>query len=152
MASEPAARAAIEERLPHRPPFLFVDRIVEESPDAVVTEWDVPEDLPAFAGHFPGRPILPGVLITEHALQSAALAILTGGDSLGGGVPVLVRIDQARFRRPVRPGETLTTRAEITESAANARWCRAKVGCGGDTVARLAFTLAVARPEEGLAP
>ena len=141
-------RETIEARLPHRAPFLFVDRIVDEGPGWIRTEWDVPTDLFAFAGHFPLDPVLPGVLIAEHAFQSAALAILGGEPSAtSGGTPVLARIEDARFRRIVRPGETLSTHAEVLERLSNARYCRASVTCAGENVARLRCTLALATPQ-----
>ena len=138
-------RTRIEALLPHRDPFLLVDRIVEEGEGWVLTEWDVPEDLPVFEGHFPGDPVLPGVMISEHGFQSAALAIYAGSDSKEEpGTPVLTRIEDARFKRIVRPGETLTTRAEIVETLANARFCKLTVTCDGATVARIRCTLALA--------
>lgn len=143
-------RETIEARLPHRAPFLFVDRILEEGPGWIRTEWDVPADLFAFAGHFPLDPVLPGVLIAEHVFQSAALAVLAGEPAATtGGTPVLARIEEARFRRIVRPGETLATHAEVLERLANARYCRASVTCAGENVARLRCTLALAVSGDG---
>ena len=60
MASDP--HAAVLEALPHRPPFLFVDRIIERTPSSIITEWYVPPDLECFKGHYPGHPVLPGVI------------------------------------------------------------------------------------------
>ena len=74
MACSPE-RAAIEALLPHRDPFLLVDRIADRGEDWIETEWHVAEDLDVFRGHYPGNPILPGVLISEHCFQSAALLL-----------------------------------------------------------------------------
>jgi 3-hydroxyacyl-[acyl-carrier-protein] dehydratase len=141
-------RVQIEALLPHREPFLLVDRIVEHFEGGLITEWQVPEDMDVFRGHYPGNPILPGVLIAEHVFQSGALLIYsTGGGGDQPGTPVLSRIEDARYKRMVRPGETLTCRVSLNDSLANARFCSAKVTCQGETVARLKFTLALA-PQE----
>lgn len=129
--------------LPHRPPFLFVDRILEQAPGRILTEWEVRADLPAFAGHFPGEPVLPGVLMAEFCFQSAAL-LFSG--TPGGGLPVLTRIEDARYKKVVRPGETL--RAEVTqvEQLSNARWCKAHVTSAGASVLRIGFVVALVQP------
>lgn len=138
----------IEARLPHRDPFLFVTRIVEPGADRIVTEWTVAEDLDVFRGHYPGNPILPGVLIAEHVFQSAALMIYEGIDSKeDAGTPVLTRIEDARYKRMVKPGETLVTEVTLNDRLANARFCQAIVRSEGKVVARLKFALALA-PEE----
>ena len=140
-----SSRAEIEALLPHRDPFLFVDRIVERGEDTLATEWSVREDMDVFRGHYPGNPILPGVLIAEHCFQSGALLIYSGADSKDdAGTPVLTRIEDARYKRIVRPGDTLTTAVTLEDSLSNARFCSAVVRCGGQVVARLKFTLALA--------
>jgi len=102
---------AVEEILPHRPPFLFVSRIISlDAGKGAVTEYDVPMDLPVFAGHFPQEPIMPGVLILEMLAQSGAVAVLAE-EACRGKVVYLAAVESARFRRPVRPGDTI--RAEI---------------------------------------
>lgn len=141
-------RAGIEALLPHRPPFLFVDRVVAHDGDTLVAEWDVPADLPAFAGHFPGEPVLPGVLISEFAFQAGAVLIyLTSAeDKASEGLPVLTRIQDARFKHIVRPGETLRVELRLTERLGMARYVTAKVTSAGKLVARLECVLAVATP------
>ena len=129
--------------LPHRPPFLFVDRIVEQSEKRIVTEWDVRADLPAFAGHFPGDPVLPGVLLAEFCFQSAAL-LFAGGAA--GALPVLTRIEDARYKKVVRPGETLRAEVDLVERLSNARWCKAHVRSGDASVLRIGFVVAEVQP------
>ena len=135
----------IESLLPHRPPFLFVDRIVEEGQGWIATEWHVPVDLPAFTGHYPGSPVLPGVLIAEHCFQSAALLIYSGGDGSerDEGVPVLTKIEDARFRHMVAPDTVLSTRVQLDEQLSNARYMSAVVKAGERSVVRLKFVLAL---------
>ncbi|MEL6907411.1 MAG: 3-hydroxyacyl-ACP dehydratase FabZ family protein [Planctomycetota bacterium] len=133
--------------IPHRAPFLFVSRVVEHDGDRLVAEWDVPEDLFAFEGHFPGEPVLPGVLISEFCFQSGAVLIYATSedDREASGVPVLTKITDARFRQIVRPGATLRAEVKLTERLSNARYVDAKVtDSDGKTVVRLSCVLAVA--------
>lgn len=141
----------VTEFIPHRPPFLFVSRVVEHDGDRLVTEWDVPADLPAFEGHFPGEPVLPGVLISEFCFQSGAILIYatSEADREAVGVPVLTRISDARFKNIVRPGQTLRAEVTLTDRLSNARYVTAKVTCDGKTTARLECVLAVAEPPGG---
>lgn len=136
--------------IPHRDPFLFVTRIVEHDGDQLVAEWDVPTDLACFEGHFPGQPVLPGVLISEFCFQAGAVLIYATSqdDQDAEGVPVLTRITDARFRQIVRPGTTLRAEVKLTERLQNARFVDAKVkGEDGKVVARLSCVLAVAPPQ-----
>lgn len=146
MASELHARAAIEALIPHRDPFLFVDRIVEQGTDRIVTEWDVAADFYAFRGHYPAFPVLPGVLISEFAFQTAACLFSAEAEPTvdARAVPVLTKIEDARFRRIVRPGETLRAEVDVVGRVGPARYCKALVTCGGETVLRVRFTVAEA--------
>jgi 3-hydroxyacyl-[acyl-carrier-protein] dehydratase len=142
--SETLDRAGIERLIPHRAPFLFLDRVLERSSEVLVAEWDVPADADWFRGHYPGQPVLPGVLVSEHSFQAAAVLIagVRGPTTAEDGIPVLTRIEAARFRRMVEPGETLTTRVEVVEVVGPAWVMSARVACGDDVVARLRFILA----------
>jgi 3-hydroxyacyl-[acyl-carrier-protein] dehydratase len=147
-------RAAIEARIPHRPPFLFVDRVVALAPDAdppaLTAEWRVPRDADFFRGHYPGNPVTPGVILCEHAFQAAALLLAERGATSGApGVPVLARIEKARFRRIVRPDETLVTEIRLTESVGPAAHLAARVTVAGATAVELVCVLMRARAAEG---
>ena len=101
------------ELLPHRAPFLLVDEIVELEPgERCVGLWHLSGDEDFFAGHFPGRPTLPGVLMVEALAQAAGLAAASAS-SLEGKLALFGGIDKARFRRQVAPGDTLRLEATI---------------------------------------
>ncbi len=98
--------------LPHRHPFLFVDRALEVVPgERAVAVKNVSWGEPYFQGHFPGFPVMPGVLIVAALAQTSALALLAGGEEEKIGL--FAGIEETRFRRPVRPGDTLRLEAEI---------------------------------------
>ena len=98
--------------LPHRYPFLLIDRVVEIDPgQRVVALRNVTANEPQFTGHFPGRPIMPGVLLVESLAQAGAVALLSTVENRGKLV-LFAGIDECRFRRIVIPGDTL--RLEIT--------------------------------------
>jgi UDP-3-O-[3-hydroxymyristoyl] N-acetylglucosamine deacetylase/3-hydroxyacyl-[acyl-carrier-protein] dehydratase len=99
--------------MPHRYPFLLVDKIVEFVPDKkVVGVKNVTINEPFFAGHFPGHPVMPGVLIIEAMAQVAGMIMLTKGENVGK-VPYFMSINNVKFRRPVFPGDTLRLEAKV---------------------------------------
>ncbi|HSA82123.1 MAG TPA: 3-hydroxyacyl-ACP dehydratase FabZ [Geminicoccaceae bacterium] len=100
---------AIKRMIPHRYPFLMIDRVVEvEAETSAVGIKNVTANEPHFEGHFPGLPIMPGVLIIEAMAQTAAALVVASIGPAAEGKPVyFMTIDQARFRRPVRPGDQL---------------------------------------------
>lgn len=101
--------------LPHRYPFLFVDRVIEvERGKRAVALKCVTIDEPFFAGHFPEYPVMPGVLIAEALAQTAAFCVM-GGDGLKDRLPLLVGLDNFRFRRQVVPGDVLRLEAELVQ-------------------------------------
>jgi 3-hydroxyacyl-[acyl-carrier-protein] dehydratase len=138
-----AARLAVLAAIPHREPFLFVDGVIERDESSLSARWHVPPDGAWFRGHYPGSPVLPGVLIQEHCFQSAAILVseLRGGLASERGIPVLARVENARFKRLVRPGETLVTRVELRETLGPAWYLSAHVRCDDATVLRIRFVL-----------
>lgn len=98
--------------LPHRYPFLLVDRILEMGDHRVVGIKNVTFNEPFFPGHVPGQPVMPGVLIVEAMAQVGACLILNR-PGLRGRLPYIAGIDKCRFRRPVLPGDTMRIEAEV---------------------------------------
>lgn len=106
--------------LPHRPPFLFVDEVTALVPGQSATgRWHLTGDEWFFAGHFPGRPTLPGVLMCEAIAQVGALAVLQD-ERFAGKLPLFGGLDGARFRRQVGPGDTLELVVELGRMSARA--------------------------------
>ena len=91
--------------IPHRPPFLFIDRVLVCTPEQVVAERTFAADEPFFAGHFPGRPIVPGVLLLEGLAQTMAYGVRL---HKAGAEVLLTGLEKTRFRHPVGPGDTVT--------------------------------------------
>jgi 3-hydroxyacyl-[acyl-carrier-protein] dehydratase len=99
--------------LPHRPPFLFVDEVLEVVPgQSARGRWSLTGDEWFFAGHFPGRPTLPGVLMCEAIAQIGAVAVLND-ERFAGRLPLFGGLDGARFRRQVGPGDELVLECEL---------------------------------------
>lgn len=99
--------------LPHRPPFLFVDEILDVVPgQSARGRWSLSGDEWFFAGHFPGRPTLPGVLMCEAIAQIGAVAVLQD-ERFAGRLPLFGGLDAARFRRQVGPGDELILECEL---------------------------------------
>ena len=103
---------AIRDILPHRYPFLLVDRIVELEEERIVGIKNVTANEPFFVGHFPEFPVMPGVLITECMAQVAGVLVLKSIPDRHSKLVLLASVDEAKFRRPVRPGDQL--RLELT--------------------------------------
>jgi 3-hydroxyacyl-[acyl-carrier-protein] dehydratase len=131
--------------IPHRPPFLFVDKIIEISGTKIKTLKEIKADEPVFKGHYPGQPIMPGALICESIFQTGAILLSKMMDGLSGGIPVLTRINKAKFKNIVRPGNTLDIEAELVERISNAYYMKGKASVGGKTSVTVEFTVTLAR-------
>jgi 3-hydroxyacyl-[acyl-carrier-protein] dehydratase len=131
--------------IPHRPPFLFVDRIVELSGTKIKTSKEIKHDEPVFAGHYPGQPIMPGALICESIFQTGAILLSKMMGGMGGGIPVLTRINNAKFKSIVKPGSTLDIEAELVEKVSNAYFMKGKASVGGKTSVTVEFTVTLAK-------
>jgi 3-hydroxyacyl-[acyl-carrier-protein] dehydratase len=118
----------ITDRIPHRPPFLWLDRVLEASEESLVAEKEIPEDLELFQGHYPGYPLMPGVLLCEAVFQAGAVLLATlQKEGNGQGKPVLTRILGAKFKREVRPGDTIRIQVSLTERVGPAWFMKGSV-------------------------
>lgn len=134
----------IQEHIPHRPPFLWLDEVVEMDDQRIVARKKITADLDVFRGHYPGVPVLPGVLQCEAAFQAGAVLISTLMPLSDGQVPVVTRLNNVQFRRMVRPGETIEMKVELTEKVANAFFLKGTVSVDGKVTTRLEFACASA--------
>jgi 3-hydroxyacyl-[acyl-carrier-protein] dehydratase len=141
----PFGRDAIESILPHRAPFLLLDEVVELVPGArVAATYRVPEDGWWFAGHFPERPVMPGVLIVEAMAQTGAVAVLAEEENRGR-IAFFAGIDDCRFKRVVSPGETLSLVCEVDQMRGPIGRGKATAHVGDALAARGTLTFAVER-------
>lgn len=127
--------------IPHRPPFLFVDRVVSATEDGVKTQKDVKPDEPFFPGHYPGRPVMPGVLILESVFQTGAVLMGKRTRSLGDRIPVVTRVNQVKFKRAVFPGDRMEIEVKLKEWVEPACFLSGKVTVKGKTAVTLDFAV-----------
>jgi 3-hydroxyacyl-[acyl-carrier-protein] dehydratase len=109
----------IREILPHRYPFLLVDRILEMEPERIVGIKNVTANEPHFMGHFPEFPVMPGVMIVEAMAQCAGVLVLNSMEDRANKLVLLVAIENARFRKPVVPGDTLRMEMKVIKRRAS---------------------------------
>jgi len=150
-------------RLPHRPPFLFVDEITGHGENAIHTAVTFPPDWPVFSGHYPGHPVVPGAILCEAIFQSGALLIgelaaaglpdlaanLPANQSPGqpsglpSNLPVVARIFTAKFKRQVLPGEQLEIEVKLSERLASAWLMKGIIRVAGKVAAQVEFSCAL---------
>jgi 3-hydroxyacyl-[acyl-carrier-protein] dehydratase len=144
----------VEKLIPHRPPFLFVDEIVFHEGDVLVARrtWRADEDF--YKGHYPGAPITPGVLLCESVFQTGALlmARLHAEQGAQGGVPLLAKVNDVRFRNPVYPGDTTLIEVKRKEAMGGFHMMSGSIKCGEKRILSVEFSVAWKTPEGQPAP
>jgi len=134
--------------LPHRYPFLLVDRIVELEPERIVGIKNVTHNEPFFTGHFPDFPVMPGVLIVEAMAQTAGVLVLKSIADRDQKLVLLVAIENARFRRPVVPGDTLRMEMKVLKRKASVAKMAGVATVEGHVVAEVEVMCKLADKEE----
>ena len=135
----------VYEAIPHRPPFLWVDKVISYDSRTIITEKLISPDLDVFKGHYPGYPLMPGVLLCEAVFQTGALFMaktLQGSEKLaktGKKAPVLTRIKGAKFKRQVKPGDTIRIHVTLDENIGNAWFFKGKVLVKDKTAVKVTF-------------
>jgi 3-hydroxymyristoyl/3-hydroxydecanoyl-(acyl carrier protein) dehydratase len=129
-------RTDIEKVIPHRAPFLWIDRVEELAPGVrcAAVKWIDPEE-PALRGHFPGRPILPGIFLIEAMAQTAGVMLGTAAPPESGATPLLAAVNRFKFLKPVLPGQELRIVTTRLAEAGKMACIEGTVTVGGVTVA-----------------
>lgn len=126
----------IQSLLPHRYPFLLVDRVIESEPGKrLVAIKNVTINEPFFPGHFPSKPVMPGVLVIEAMAQATGLLAMESVDVPEGSIYYLVGVDKARFKRPVVPGDQVVLEVEVMKNRRDIWVFAAAAKVDGDVVA-----------------
>jgi 3-hydroxyacyl-[acyl-carrier-protein] dehydratase len=143
--SAPLGRPEIEAIIPHREPFLLIDEVTLLEPGSrVIARKAVRPDEWYLAGHFPGRPVMPGVLIVEAMAQAGAVAVLSEAENKGR-IAFFAGIDDVRFKRVVEPGDELELTCDLDRVRGPIGRGKATARVGGELAARGTLTFAVER-------
>ena len=134
--------AEIHSAIPHREPMLLLDEILEQTENHIVCKKSFHPNEFFFQGHYPRRPLVPGVILCESALQAGAVLLANLVES-GEGMPVATRMNEVKFKRMVRPGETVIVDVSLDERLAGAFFMSAKVTCDDKVAVRLQFACTI---------
>lgn len=139
-------QAEVEAAIPHRKPMLLIDEILEQDDGSIHCQKAFSKDEFFVQGHFPDYPLVPGVILCECAMQAGAILLAKKADA-ADAVPVATRMDSVKFKKMVRPGDTIEIAVTLNDAVSNAFFMTGKVTVGGKLAARLDFACTVATPE-----
>lgn len=133
--------------IPHRAPFLWVDKILSLAENEIVAEKHIPADLDIFKGHYPDNPIMPGVLLCEALFQTGAILISACAahdvNAHNAQIPVLTRIQSAKFKKIVRPGDTIQMHVKCKETISGVSYFKGSVRLKDKTAVQVDFSCAL---------
>lgn len=130
--------------IPQREPFLFIENIVDRSENSITTSKKLTGEEDFFRGHFPSRPVFPGVLMCEAVFQTGALLMALKGQAAGNSKTALVtRIQNTKFKNMARPGDLLMITVDFVEMLANAAFMKGKITCEGKTIMTIEFAATI---------
>ena len=139
----------ILDNIPQRDPFLFIEEIVSREDNSITTSKKITGEEDFFKGHFPGRPVFPGVLMCEACFQTGALLMALKGQGAGNTkTAVVTRIQGTKFKNMAKPGDLLHIKVDLVEEVANAAFMKGKITCDGKTIMTIEFACAVVENEE----
>jgi 3-hydroxyacyl-[acyl-carrier-protein] dehydratase len=137
------SREQILAAIPHRPPMLLLDEVVDWEQERIVCKKTFQPSEWFFQGHYPEFPLVPGVILCEAAMQAGA--VLLSKHETGDGVPVAGRLNDVKFKRMIRPGDTITIETTLEERMGDAFFLSAKVTCEERLAVTLSFAVTLAK-------
>lgn len=136
---------AIKAAIPHREPFLLIDEIIEQDENRIVCRKTFTGEEFWYAGHYPNFPLTPGVILCEATMQAGAVLLARFMDDEEGKAPVATRMSDVRFKKMVRPGDTVEFEVTLKERLSHAFFLSGKATVGGAVAVRFEFACTAAR-------